>query len=208
MRKAVWGALALGVFALTFGSPIREYRPLHGVVSLAGLAGYILLSLDPPTSDARQRKFLIAGVVASVVAFLLAFSGAPFPLNLVARVLAVGTVALPLWLVAGPAQFAFVAAGALALFTGIPAVEDSGPYATSVHAYTSAAAAFWVALFLHKPAWMPGAHKPKRVVITSNIVVLSPAEKATALARIEKRYKDGEIPEHKYWDMRQEIESR
>lgn len=206
-RKAPWGALALGAFAFTFGSPIRESRALHGLLSLAGLAGYLLLSFDPPVADLRRyRQFLIAGVVASLAAFVLAVSGAPFPLDLLARLLAVATVALPLWLVARPPQFVFVVAGALAVVMGI---FTRDLYATSLHAYVAAAGAFWVTWTLHAPGAMLGqARKPPRLVVASNIVTLSPAEKQAALARIEKRYRDGEIPEHRYWDLRQEIESR
>jgi hypothetical protein len=209
MRKATWGALALGVFALTFGSPIRDIRLLHSLVSLAGLVGYVLLSMDPPVPTQKGRQFLIAGVIASLASFILAVTFAPYPLNVVARVLAVATVALPLWLIARPPQFVFVAAGVLALATVIPALNDAGGYATSTHAYVAAAGAFLVAWTLHSPATAPGQpRKPKRMVVVSNIVTYTPEEKAAALARVEKRFKDGEIPEHKYWDLRQEIESR
>jgi hypothetical protein len=210
MRKATWGAIALGVFALTFGSPVREVRLAHSFLSLAGLAGYLLLSFDPPVADLRRfRQFLIAGVIASLASFVLAVTGAPYPLDVLARVLAVGTVALPLWLVARPPQFVFVAAGALALVTAIPALASAGGYATSVHAYVAALGALWVAWAIHSPASMPGqARKPPRMVVASNIVTYTPEEKARALARIEKRFQAGEIPEHKYWDLRQEIESR
>lgn len=208
MRKATWGAVALGVFALTFGSPIRDVRMLHSLLSLAGLAGYVLLSMDPPTSHPRWRQFLIAGVIASLAAFVLAFSGAPYPLDVVARVLAVATVALPLWLLARPPQFVFVAAAALALATVIPALADAGGYATSTHAYVAAAGAFWVAWLIHDPMAMPGSRRPPRVVTAHDIVFLSPEEKADRLAALEARFKAGEIPEHKYWDKRQEIESR
>jgi hypothetical protein len=207
VRKATWGAALLGLFALTFGSPVRESRALHGIVSLCGLAGYILLSLDPAWLEPRRRQLLIAGVVCSLVSFVLVVTSAPFPATLVARVLAVATIALPIWLVDRPAQFAFVVAGALALFTGLPAVASAGLYATSVHAYVAAAAAFWVAWRIHAPHAIGGDRKP-RMVVASNIVTLTPEEKAAALARIERRWKDGEIPEHKYWDLRQEIESR
>lgn len=209
MRKAVWGAIALGVFAAHFGSPMREIPVLRSIASLAGLAGYLLLSFDPPVPGARQRQFMIAGVVASLASFLLAVSGSPFPLNILARFLAVAAIALPLWLVGGPAQFAFVAAATLAMFTGIPAVEGAGAYATSIHAYVAALAAFWVAGMIHNPVLLkPGETKRPRVVVASNIVTYSPQEKVDALARLERRYRDGELPEHVYWDKRQEIESR
>jgi hypothetical protein len=209
MRKATWGAIALGLFALTFGSPIREVRLLHSLVSLAGLAGYVLLSMDPPVPTQRGRQFLVAGVIASVAAFILAFSNAPYPLDVVARVLAVATVALPLWLVARPPQFVFVAAGALALATIIPDLANAGPYATSTHAYVAAAGAFWVGWLIHNPMAVPGQQKkPPRVVTAHDVVFLSPEEKADRLAALEKRFQAGEIPEHKYWDKRQEIESR
>lgn len=208
MRKAVLGAIALAVFALTFGSPIREMRSIHGVVSLAGLAGYLLLSFDPPVASPRQRQFLIAGVVASLAAFILVVSGTPYPANLVARVLAVASVALPLWLVARPPQFAFVAAGALALFSGLPAVADAGPYATSIHSYVAAAAALWVAWVIHSPIREAAAERRPRIVVAYDVVRLTDEEKAERLAALEKRYRAGELEEHKYWDKRQEIESR
>src|ERR1051325_10050108 len=131
MRKATWRGLPLGLFALTFGSPVRESQALHGLVSLAGLAGYILLSLDPPVATPRQRMLLVAGAVCSIAAFLLVVSGPPLPVLVAARVLAVATVALPLWLVARPPQFAFVAAGAIALLT--PLLH--GAYPPRLHAY-------------------------------------------------------------------------
>jgi hypothetical protein len=208
MRKATWGAILLGVFALSFGSPIREVRLLHEVLGFAGLAGYILLSLDPMFMDRRHRSFLIAGVVAGLVSFLLNITAAPGA-TFAARVLAVATVALPLWLLAGLAQFVFVAGGALAIFTAFPGVSTN-LYATSAYAYLAAAGAFWVAWRLHAPGAAPWTRerKPKRMVVASNIITLTPEEKAARLARIEARYKAGEIPEHKYWDLRQEVESR
>src|ERR1051326_7240682 len=107
MRRAALGALLLGVFAFTFGSPLREFLPLHGLVSLAGLAGYIVLALDPGLAGKRERGFLVAGAGAGLCSFLLVVTATPGA-TLVARVLAVATVALPLWLLAGAAQFAFV----------------------------------------------------------------------------------------------------
>ncbi|MHB1260510.1 MAG: hypothetical protein ACYC2H_02215 [Thermoplasmatota archaeon] len=208
MRKATWGAIALGVFALTFGSPIRDIRILHSLVSLTGLAGYVLLSMDPPTSHPRWRQFFLAGIIASLAAFILAFSSAPYPLDVLARVLAVATVALPLWLVARPPQFVFVAAAALALATGIPALSDAGGYATSTHAYVAAAGAFWVAWLIHNPSAIPGQKRPPRIVTAHDVVFLTAEEKAERLAALERRFQAGEIPEHKYWDKRQEIESR
>lgn len=208
MRKATWGAIALGVFALTFGSPIRDILGLHRVLSLAGLVGYLLLSFDPPTPDPRQRKLLLAGIGTAVASFLIAFAPFPEPVNVIARVLAVATVTLPLWLVAGPARYGFVAAGALALSSGIPFIDASGPYATSVHAYVAAASAFFVAALVHKPTLLSRDNKPARVVVASNIVMLSADQKAKALARLEKRYRDGELEEHVYLDKRQELESR
>jgi hypothetical protein len=210
MRKAAWGAVALGVFALTFGTPVRESRILHGLLSLGGLAGYILLSWDPPVADLRRfRQLLIAGVIASVASFLLVISGDVYPLDVVARVLAVATVALPLWLVARPPQFAFVAAGALALATVLPALHDTNGYATSTHAYLAALGAWWTAWLIHDPAAAPGQPKKRpRVVVARDVVFLTPEEKRQRLEKLEKRFKAGEIPEHKYWDLRQEIESR
>ncbi len=209
MRKAVWGALLLGLFALTLGSPVRDILTLHRVLSLTGIAGYLLLSFDPPVPDARQRKLLLAGVVCAVATFLLAFAPLPVAASPLIRLLAVATIALPLWLVAGPASYAFVVAATLALFTGLPAVADAGPYATSVHAYVASASAFFVAALLHKPSLLRmGAKKPPRVVVASNIVTLSPAEKEKALARLEKAYRAGDLPEHVYLDKRQELESR
>lgn len=208
MRKATWGAIAITVFALSTGSPIREIPVLHRILGLGLLAGYLLLSFDPPTSDARFRKFLLAGVIASLASFILAFGGAPYPLDAVARILAVASVALPLWLVARPPQFVFVAAAALALATAIPDLADAGGYATSFHSFVAAAGALWVAWLIHNPMAMPGQKRPPRIVTARDVVFLSPEEKAERLAALEKRFQAGEIPEHKYWDKRQEIESR
>ena len=208
MRKATWGAIALAVFALSTGSPIREADLLHRILGLGLLAGYILLSMDPPTSHPRFRHLLIAGVIASFASFILAFGGAPYPLDAVARILAVASVALPLWLVARPPQFVFVAAGALALATAVPALSDAGGYATSLHSFVAAAGALWVAWLIHNPSAVPGQKKPPRIVTAHDVVFLTPEEKAERIARLEKRFQAGEIPEHKYWDLRQEIESR
>lgn len=208
MRKATWGAVALAVFALSTGSPLRDVALLHRILGLGLLVGYLLLSFDPPTSDARFRKLLIAGIVASFASFILAFGGAPYPLDAVARVLAVASVALPLWLVARPPQFVFVAAGALALATAIPAMSDAGGYATSLHSFAAAAGALWVGWLLQNPSAIPGQKRPPRIVTARDVVFLSPEEKADRLAALERRFQAGEIPEHKYWDKRQEIESR
>src|SRR5688572_12721013 len=200
MRKATWGAVALGVFALSTGSPIREVPILHRILGLGLLAGYLLLSFDPPTSHPRFRHLMLAGVVASLASFILAFGGAPYPLDAAARVLAVASVALPCWLVARPPQFVFVAAGALALATAIPALSARGGYATSLHSYAAALGALWVAWLIHDPAALAkatGARTPARVVVARDVVFLSPKEKAERLARLEKRFQAGEIPEHK-----------
>lgn len=208
LRKAAWGAVAIAVFALSTGSPIREVDVLHRILGLGLLAGYLLLSFDPPTSDARFRKFLIAGIIASLASFILAFGGAPYPLDAVARILAVASAALPLWLVARPPQFVFVAAGALALATAIPDLAEAGGYATSLHSFAAAAGALWVAWIIHDPSALPGQRKPARVVTARDVVFLSPEEKTERLEALERRFQAGEIPEHKYWDKRQEIESR
>lgn len=211
MRKATWGAIALAVFALSTGSPIREIPVLHRILGLGLLAGYLLLSFDPPTQHPRFRHLLIAGIVASLAAFILAFGGAPYPLDAVARVLAVASVALPLWLIARPPQFVFVAAAALAVSTAVPALASTGGVATSLHSYTAAGGSLWVAWLLHHPsalANLGGPKKPPRIVTARDVVFLSPEEKAERLAALERRFQAGEIPEHKYWDKRQEIESR
>lgn len=208
MRKATWGAIAIAVFALSTGSPIRDIPVLHRILGLGLLVGYLLLSFDPPTGDVRFRRFLLAGIIASLASFILAFGGAPYPLDAVARVLAVASAALPLWLVARPPQFVFVAAGALALATAIPALSDAGGYATSLHSFVAAAGALWVAWLIHNPSAIPGQKRPARVVTARDIVFLSPEEKAERLEALERRFQAGEIPEHKYWDKRQEIESR
>lgn len=203
MRKATWGAVLLGVDALSFGWPIRG-SALHGVVSLAGLAGYILLFLDPPVASPRQRQMMVAGVVCSLAAFILVVSGTPWPFVLFARALAVASIALPLWLVAQPPRYAFVVAGVLALL----GLVTSDRFATSSHAYAAAGGAFWTAWLIHNPMAIPGQKKPPRVVVGRDVVFLSNEEKEQRLAELEKRFQAGEIPEHKYWDKRQEIESR
>lgn len=208
MRKATWGAILLAIFALSTGSPIRDITQLHRVLGLGLLGGYLLLSFDPPTHDARFRKFLLAGIGASVLSFLIAFAPLPAAVNVAARVLAVAAIALPLWLVAGPARYGFVVAGAIALFTAVPVVANAGGYATSVHAYVAAGSILFVAALLHNPMLLARDKKPPRVVVASNIVTLTPEEKAKALAKLEKKYQAGDMPEHVYLDKRQELESR
>lgn len=211
MHKATWGAISLGVFALSLVSPLRDtgawHRPL-GSISL--IAGYILLSLDPPEASARQRNLFIAGILCSLGSFLLAFLPLPYVANVLARLLSVGVVALPVWLVAGPFRAGFIAAGVLALVTAVPALADVGGYATSTHGYVAALSVWGVAVLLHRPDLVRVAarKRPAKVVVARDVVFLSPEEKAERLAALEKRFRDGEIPEHKYWDKRQEIESR
>lgn len=210
MRKAVWGAVSLGVFALTLVSPLREagtwHRPLG---SLTLIAGYLLLSLDPPEASKRQRDLFVAGILCSVASFLLAFFDLPYVANVLARLLSVGVVALPVWLVAGPFRAGFIAAGVLALVTIVPQLEDAGGYATSTHGYVAALSVWAVAARLHNPAlFTPGERKPPRVVVASNIVTLTPEQKAKALARLEKQFASGDLPEHVYLDKKQELESR
>jgi hypothetical protein len=211
MRKAVWGAILLGAFALTLVSPIREqgawHRPL-GSISL--IAGYILLSLDPPEASQRQRNLVIAGILCSLASFVLAFLPLPYVANVLARLLSVGVIALPLWLAARWFRSGFIAAGVLALATLLPALEEAGGAATSLHGYVAALSAIGTALVLHKINLFTkqGSGRPPRVVTARDVVFLSPEEKAERLAALEKRFQAGEIPEHKYWDRRQEIESR
>lgn len=209
MRKAVWGAILLGVFALSLASPIRElgawHRPLS---SIALFVGFLLLSLDPPETSPRQRKLFIAAFVCVLASFLLAFLPLPYVANVFARLLAVAVVALPVWLVAGPFRSGFIAAAVLAIATIIPVLEDTGGYATSLHAYVAALSVFGVAALMHKPTLLSFEKKPARIVVASNIVTYTPEEKARALARLEKRYRDGELEEHVYLDKRQEIESK
>lgn len=213
MRKAVWGALLLGVFALSTVSPIREVQVLHQVLGLGLLGGYLLLSMDPPEPTRRQRQLFIAGILCSVASFLLVIllGASVTPLG---RALSVAAIALPVWLAAGPLRAGFIAAGVLALVTFVPALEGAGGYATSTHGYVAALSVWAVALLLHRPDLLPAAaggkrdRKPPRVVVARDVVFLTPEEKAERLARLEKRFQAGEIPEHKYWDLRQEIESR
>lgn len=209
MRKAVWGAILLGVFALTLASPIRELGAWHRPISsIALFVGFLLLSFDPPEHSTRQRNLFIAAFVCVLGSFLLAFLELPYVANVLSRLLAVAVVALPVWLVAGPFRSGFIAAGVLALATILPALEETGGYATSLHAYVAAASVFGVAALMHKPTLLTFEKKAPRIVVASNIVTYTPEEKARALARLEKRFRDGELEEHVYLDKRQEIESR
>lgn len=207
MRKAVWGTIVLGVWALSFGSPVREVRWLHQVLGVGLIVGYLLLSLDPPEASKRQRDLFIAGIACSIASFVLALLPLGPPGTVLARVLAVAVVALPLWLVAGPVRSGFIAAGVLALVTIVDALEQVGGVATSLHAYVAALSAFAVAALMHRPTLLVREKKPPRVVVASNIVTYSPEEKRRMLDRLEKRFRDGEMPEHVYLDKRQEIES-
>lgn len=209
MRKAVWGAILLGVFALSLASPIRELGAWHRPVSsIALFVGFLLLSLDPPEHSLRQRRLLIAAFLCVLGSFVLAFLPLPYVANVLARLLAVAVVALPVWLVAGPFRSGFIAAGVLAIATIVPALEETGGYATSLHAYVAALSVWAVAALMHKPTLLTLEKRPPRIVVASNIVTYTPEDKARALARLEKRYRDGEIEEHVYLDKRQEIESR
>lgn len=209
MRKAVWGAILLGVFALSLASPIRELGTWHRPVSsIALFVGFLLLSLDPPESSQRQRKLFIAAFICVLASFLLAFLDLPYAANVLSRLLAVAVVALPVWLVAGPFRSGFIAAGVLAIITILPALEETGGYATSLHAYVAALSVFAVAALMHKPTLLAFEKKPARIVVASNIVTYTPEEKARALARLEQRFRDGDLEEHVYLDKRQEIESK
>lgn len=211
MRKAVWGAILLGIFALTLVSPIRElgawHRPL-GSVSL--LVGFLLVSLDPPEQSQRQRTLFLAAFACALGSFLLAFLPLPYVANVLARLLSVGVIALPVWLVAGPFRAGFIAAAVLALVTVVPALEDAGGFATSTHGYVAALSVWGVALLMHRPDLLPGKgpKRPAKVVVGRDVVFLTDEEKSRRLAELERRFQAGEIPEHKYWDKRQEIESR
>lgn len=216
MRKASWGALGLALFAVATMRPVAVNASLHGILSFGALAGYILLSLDPPTVHARQRAMMIAGVVAGLASFVLVqlVTHATLP-NLAvqlllggADLLAVAVVALPLWLANRPAQPLFAAAAAaafMALFLqpGWLGPADLG----SVAAFgLCAGTAAWTAYIFEYPRAAAG-HRP-RIVVAYDVVPLTGEEKAERLARLEKRFRAGEIPEHKYWDLRQEIESK
>lgn len=210
MRKAAWGAILLGVFALTLVSPLREqgtwHRPL-GSISL--IVAYVLLSLDPPEASLRQRNLVIAGILCSLGSFVLAFLPLPSVANVLARLLSIGVIALPVWLAAGPLRAGFIAAGVLALVTIVPQLEDAGGLATSTHGYVAAISVWAVAVLLHRPDLLArGSKRPPRIVTAHDVVFLTSEEKAERLARLEKRFHAGEIAEHKYWDLRQEIESR
>lgn len=209
MRKATWGTMALGLWALSLGYPIDGGLDLlHRVMGIFLLIGYLLISMDPPEQSKRQRDLFIAGIVCSIASFLLAFAGVQ-ALLFAARVLAVAVAALPLWLVAGPVRSGFIAAGILALATVVPQMETAGPVVVSLYAYVLAFSAFSVAALFERPALLSkGDRKPPRIVTARDVVFLTPEEKAERLARLEKRFQAGEIPEHKYWDLRQEIESR
>lgn len=208
MRKAVWGAILLGVFALSIASPIREVLVLHRVLGLASLGAYLLLSYDPPVAGPLQRRLLLAGIACAVATFLLAFLPLPAVVDPLVRALAVATIALPLWLVAGPVRYGFVAAAAVGLVLGLPAV-GANLYVGSIHAYMAAGCAFVVAARMQNPAVLSfGERKPPRLVVASNIVTLTPEEKRRALDRLERRYRAGELSEHDYLDKQQEIESR
>lgn len=209
MRKAVWGAAALAVSALSFGTPVREIPFLHRIIGLFGLVGYLLLSFDPPERSVRFRNLMLAGIICSVVAVLLVSSTSLPPVVVLARLLGIASVALPLWLSAGPMRSGFIAAGVLALVTIVDALEQVGGVATSLHAYVLFVTALLVGARMHNPAlFTPGEKKPPRVVVASNIVTLTPEQKAKALARLERQFAAGEMPEHVYLDKRQELESR
>lgn len=208
MRKAAWGAVSLGLWSLSFGTPVREVPWLHQLLGIGLLVGYLLVGMDPPEPSRRQRDLMLAGFVCAVASFVLAFLPLPILPTVLARFLAVAVAALPLWLAAGPVRSGFIAAGVLALTTIIDALDQVGGVATSLHAYVSAISCFLVAGLLHRPTLFAGGEKrPPRVVVASNIVTYTPEEKQRLRARLEKRFRDGEIPEHVYLDKLQELES-
>jgi hypothetical protein len=209
MRKAALAALLLAALALSFGSPAREIGPLHQALSLAGLAGYVLLGLYPPAEPSLQRRFLVAGAVAGLAAFLLVILAVASPGRELARALAVAAVALPLWPSAGPARGLFGAAALLALLGLVPAWPDH-PVAASLHAYAAAAAAGWVAARVDRGQASGGRRRraPVQVLGAPSGIRLSPEERAERRRRVEERFRRGEIPEHVYWDQLQELESR
>lgn len=209
MRKAVWGAILLGVFALTLAWPIRDAGAWHRPISsIALIVGFLLLSLDPPEHSKRQRQLFIAAILCSLGSFMLAFLDLPYVGTVLSRILAMAVVALPVWLVAGPFRAGFIAAGVLAL-ASILIPPDSHGAATSTHAYVAGASVLLVAAMLHNPAVLKlGGRKPPRRVVASNIVTYTPDQKARALERLEARYRAGDMPEHVYLDKRQELESR
>lgn len=212
MRKAVWGAAALAVWMVNLGWPLRDlptpWTAVHRLFGVLLLVGYLLLSLDPPEASLRQRKLFIAGILCGIGSFLLAFLDLPYVANVLSRLLAVAVVALPLWLAAGVLRPGFLAAGILALASIVPALERAGGVATSLHAYVGALSVAGVAVLLHNPqAFTRGEKKPPRLVVASNIVSLTPEQKAKALADLERRYRAGEMPEHVYLDKRQELDA-
>ncbi len=212
MRKAAWGAIALAVFAVATMRPIADIRAAHSILSLGALAGYLLLSWDPPTADRRFRAFLIAGVICGLASFILAFTGGGDRVVIaLASILAIAAIALPLWLLSRPVQPIFGAAAAIAgagPFLAIGATLN-GPTVASVAAFALAGgAALWIAWRLEKPASARGERLRPRIAVAYDVIRLTPDEKAERLAHIEARFKAGQIPEHKYWDLRQEIESK
>ncbi len=196
--------------------PVAANLSLHGILSLGALAGYILLSLEPPTAHKSQRAFMLAGVGCAIASFIIVQVGerqaasSQAPLHAVADVLAVAVVALPLWLGNRMMQPFFAAAGAMA-FMGNFLTQDG---VMSASAWASVASfglcgvtAAWTAYRFEHPH-VAAAQKRPRIVTAYDIVRLTDAEKAERIAKLDARLAAGELEEHKYWDLRQEIEAR
>jgi hypothetical protein len=205
----VWGAAAFAVFLLSFVPDIVALQPLHRILGLGSLAGFVLLSLDPPARTPLQRQLLWTAFGLAVASFLIVMLLEDTqPARSLGRVLAVAVGALPLWLVARQERFLFLAAALLVGLAGWSATLDL--YVLSTVGFVAAAvAAGLAAVRLSSPTGkLTPERSPPRIVVASNIVTYTPEQKERLLAELERRYAAGELKEHTYWDRRQEIESR
>jgi hypothetical protein len=207
VRLAAWGAAALAVNAVSYLPPIRE-TVFHSILSLFGFAGYLLLSFDPPVRTRLQFRFLVAGAIVGVAGFLAVSQSWHVVAHAFGSGCAVAFLALPLWLFARSERFVFVAAGAVAVAAKF-LDGTAGELASYAGFGAAALATALCAMRLANPGGtVIPARKPPRMVWGRDIMTLTDDQKAQRLAALDARFEAGEIPEHVYWDRRQEIESR
>jgi hypothetical protein len=219
VRKAVQAAALLGASAFLHLAS-HQSSPLFAPVlfiaaAAAALAGFWFLLRDPVMSNPSQRGLLIAAIVAALSTWLLPL--VPGIASWLARTLTLlGTMAfllLPTWLLArrerwvGLACAVVGAALGVGIVTATPSVQGALADAQSFIMLGGTAAASWILAWrLHRRG--EAAPRKKHVAIAWNPERMSKAERDRRAAKLEARYRSGEIPEHEYLDRLQELDDR